>query len=193
MLNRHPFCGTRLAAVEPVYGTVIQLARLMLAAAGAEVHRHRRREPARHRRRGHRDQPHQLLRLHLRRACPPTSRAAAARCGSWPSKEVFDHKITGPIMRSLRHIPVDRRQRRGVLRRGLSGSSRTASWSASIPRRRSAAASRSRSSSPARPGWRSPPTCRSFRTSSGALSGSGPRATRKKMWRPKVPISVRGR
>jgi 1-acyl-sn-glycerol-3-phosphate acyltransferase len=23
-------------------------------------------------------------------------------------KEVFDHKITGPIMRSLRHIPVDR-------------------------------------------------------------------------------------
>ena len=78
---------TRLPAVEPVYGTVIQLARLVWRAAGAEVHRHRRGEPARHRRRGDRDQPHQLLRLHLRRVCPPTSSTAAARCGSWPRKK----------------------------------------------------------------------------------------------------------
>ena len=105
-------------------------------------------------------------------------------------KEVFDHKITGPIMRSLRHIEVDRDSGAASFERGLPDSSRKASWSASTPRRRSAAASRSRSSSRARRGWRSPPTCRSSRTSSGALSGSGPRAIPKKMWRPKVPISV---
>lgn len=60
-------------------------------------------------------------------------------------QEVFDHKITGPIMRSLRHIPVDRQD----------GS---ASYDAAVrmlkagelvgvyPRRPSAAASRSRNS-----------------------------------------------
>ena len=34
-------------------------------------------------------------------------------------KEVFDHKVTGPIMRSLRHIPVDRDSGAGVVRAGL--------------------------------------------------------------------------
>ena len=40
-------------------------------------------------------------------AGPPISKGGAASCGRG-QEEVFDHKITGPIMRSLRHIPVDR-------------------------------------------------------------------------------------
>ena len=32
-------------------------------------------------------------------------------------QEVFDNKITGPIMRGCRHIPVDRAERRRVVRR----------------------------------------------------------------------------
>ena len=51
--------------------------------AGAEVHRYRRGEPAPHRRCRRRDQPHQLLRLHLRRPARIQAAAAAARSGSW--------------------------------------------------------------------------------------------------------------
>ncbi len=61
-------------------------------------------------------------------------------------QEVFDGKITGPIMRSLRHIPVDRARRGARPTKRPSGTSRTASWSASTPKRPSAAASRSRNS-----------------------------------------------
>ncbi len=148
-----------------------------LARAGPEVHRHGRGEPADKRRRGHRDQPHRLPRLHLRR--PARLQAGPRRKVRFMAKkEVFDHKVTGPIMRSLRHIPVDRHSGAASFD-APSGSSRKASWSASIPRPPSAAASRSRSSSRARPAWRSTPACRSSRTSSGAHSGSGPRATRR--------------
>ena len=191
--DRHWFAGcrhaTRLPDVEPVYGTVIQLARLawrlqgltftvtgvenLPVTGGAVVAIN-----------------HTSYFDFTFAGLPAYKQKRGRKVRFMAKKEVFDHKITGPIMRSLRHIEVDRAQRRGVVRRGVPASSRKANWSASTRRPRSAAASRSRSSSPARPAWPSPPTCRSFRTSSGAHSGSGPRATRRTCGGPKVPISV---
>ena len=146
-----------------------------MAGAGAEVHRYRRGEPAPHRRRRRRHQPHQLLRLHVRR--PARLQAAPGPQGAVHGEErglrQQGHRADHAQPAAHRGGP---RQRRRVVRGGLPARSRKASWSASTRRPRSAAASRSRSSSPARPAWRSPPTCRSSRTSSGAPSASGPRA-----------------
>lgn len=93
-------------------------------------------------------------------------------------QEVFDHKITGPIMRSLRHIPVDRRD----------GS---ASYDAAVRMLKAgelvgvypeATISRSfeiKEFKTGRPEWRSRPGCRSFRILFGVRSGSGLRTVPK--------------
>ena len=181
--------ATRLPDVEPVYGTVIQLARLVWRVQGLKFTVT-----------GVENLPrtggavvainHTSYFDFTFAGLPAYKQHLGRKVRFMAKTEVFDHKITGPIMRSLRHIEVDRARRRSVVRAGLPGSSRKASWSASTRRPRSAAASRSRNSSRVPPGWRSPPTCRSCRTSSGAHSASGPRAIPKKMWRPKVPITV---
>ena len=71
-------------------------------------------------------------------------------------REVFDHSIGGPVMRSMHHISVDRADG-GARWTRRCATSRTERWSGSSPRRRSAAPSRSRSSSRARPGSRPRP------------------------------------
>ena len=52
-----------------------------------------------------RGQPHRLHGLHLRRYPRPFCRASRVRFMA--KKEVFDNKIAGPLMRRMRHIPVD--------------------------------------------------------------------------------------
>ena len=58
-------------------------------------------------------------------------------------RELFDHRVSGPIMRACRHIEVDRAD--GERRPRRCGSCGRASWSGSSPRRRSRARWRSRS------------------------------------------------
>ncbi|EUA24507.1 acyltransferase family protein [Mycobacterium xenopi 3993] len=82
-------------------------------------------------------------------------------------QDVFDHKISGPIMRKMRHIPVDRENGAASFHKAVE-MLKAGELVGVYPRRRSAAASRSRNSSPERPGWRSRRTCRSSRTSCGA-------------------------
>ena len=67
---------------------------------------------------------------------------------------VFSHPVSGPLMRGMHHIPVDRDRRAGVVCRPRSRRCGPARSSASSPRRRSPAPSSSRSSRPARRGWR---------------------------------------
>ncbi len=110
--------GTRLGRVEPVYGTVIKPARAGVAAAGVEVHRHRRREPARDRRRGDRDQPHQLLRLHLRRTArlPAGARPQGALHGQAGGLRLQGQR---PHHAQPAPHPGGPRQRRRIVRRGV--------------------------------------------------------------------------
>ena len=94
-------------------------------------------------------------------------------------KEVFDHKITGPIMRSLRHIEVDRASGAGIVRAGLpTAQGRRAGRR--LPRGHHQPQLRDQGVQVRRgaDGDRRA-TCRSCRTSSGAHSGSGPRAIRR--------------
>ncbi|MEY8013696.1 lysophospholipid acyltransferase family protein [Mycobacterium servetii] len=95
--------------MEPAYGTVIQLARLVwrmqglnitvtgvenLAASGGAV-----------------VAINHTSYLDFMFAGLPAYRQGLGRKVRFMAKqEVFDHSITGPIMRSLRHIPVDRQQ-----------------------------------------------------------------------------------
>ena len=78
--------ATRLPDVEPVYGTVIQLARLVWRVQGLKFTVTGVENLPAHRRRRRRDQPHQLLRLHVRRTARLQAAPAAARCGSWRRK-----------------------------------------------------------------------------------------------------------
>jgi 1-acyl-sn-glycerol-3-phosphate acyltransferase len=94
-------------AVEPVYGTVIQFVRLMFRAQGLKITVT-----------GVENIPtsggaviaiNHTGYLDFMLAGLPTYQQGQGRKVRYMAKqEVFDHKITGPIMRSLRHIPVDR-------------------------------------------------------------------------------------
>ena len=109
--DRHGFAGpghpTRLPDVEPVYGTVIQLARLLwrlqgltftvtgvenLPVTGGAV------VAVNHT--GYFDFTFAGL--------PAYKQKRGRKVRFMAKKEVFDNKLTGPIMRSLRHIEVDR-------------------------------------------------------------------------------------
>ena len=98
---------TTLAAVEPVYGTVIQVARLawrlqglkftvtgvenLPATGGAVVAIN-----------------HTSYFDFTFAGLPAYKQGRGRKVRFMAKKEVFDHKITGPLMRSLRHIEVDR-------------------------------------------------------------------------------------
>src|SRR6201998_678826 len=94
-------------AVEPVYGTVIQLARLIWRIQGLKITVV-----------GFENLPksggaviaiNHTGYLDFTFAGLPAYKQGLGRKVRFMAKqEVFDNKITGPIMRSLRHIPVDR-------------------------------------------------------------------------------------
>jgi 1-acyl-sn-glycerol-3-phosphate acyltransferase len=96
-----------LRAVEPVYGACIQLARLIWRVQGLRI-----------RVSGIENLPasggaviaiNHTSYLDFTFAGLPTYQQGLGRKVRFMAKqEVFDSKITGPIMRSLRHIPVDR-------------------------------------------------------------------------------------
>lgn len=98
---------TTLAVVEPVYGTVIQLARLVWWAQGLKFTVT-----------GVENLPrtggaviaiNHTSYFDFTFAGLPAYRQHLGRKVRFMAKrEVFDHKVTGPIMRSLRHIEVDR-------------------------------------------------------------------------------------
>ena len=96
-----------LAAVEPVYGTIIQVARLVwrlqgltftvtgvenLPATGGAVVAIN----------------HTSYFDFTFAGLPAYKQGRGRKVRFMAKKEVFDHKITGPLMRSLRHIQVDR-------------------------------------------------------------------------------------
>ncbi len=93
--------------MEPVYGTVIQIARLIFRMQGLKISTT-----------GVENVPtsggavvaiNHTGYLDFMLAGLPTYQQGLGRKVRFMAKqEVFDHKITGPIMRSLRHIPVDR-------------------------------------------------------------------------------------
>ncbi len=97
----------RLAAVEPVYGTVIQLARLVWRTQGLKFTVS-----------GVENLPvtggavvainHTSYFDFTFAGLPAYLQKRGRKVRFMAKQEVFDHKITGPIMRSLRHIPVDR-------------------------------------------------------------------------------------
>ena len=109
--NRHGFAGnghtTRLPDVEPVYGTVIQLARLVWRMQGLKFTVT-----------GVENLPrtggavvavnHTSYFDFTFAGLPAYKQGLGRKVRFMAKQEVFDHKITGPIMRSLRHIPVDR-------------------------------------------------------------------------------------
>src|ERR1700744_5992581 len=94
-------------AVEPVYVTVIQIVRLIFRVQGLKITVS-----------GMENVPtsggaviaiNHTGYLDFMLAGFPTYQQGLGRKVRYMAKqEVFDHKITGPIMRSLRHIPVDR-------------------------------------------------------------------------------------
>ena len=85
-------------------------------------------------------------------------------------RELFDHRWTGPLMRSMHHIEVDRADGEASLRTALDylGPARP---SGSSRRPRSPGRWSSRSSRPARCGSRPQRRCPWSRSSSGAPSG----------------------
>jgi 1-acyl-sn-glycerol-3-phosphate acyltransferase len=98
---------TTLAAVEPVYGTVIQAARLAWRLQGLKFTVT-----------GVENLPttggaviainHTSYFDFTFAGLPAYRQGLGRKVRFMAKKEVFDHKITGPIMRSLRHIEVDR-------------------------------------------------------------------------------------
>jgi 1-acyl-sn-glycerol-3-phosphate acyltransferase len=93
--------------VEPVYGTVIQLARLLWRVQGLKISVT-----------GVENLPtsggaviainHTSYFDFTFAGLPAYKQGLGRRVRFMAKQEVFDHRITGPIMRSLRHIPVDR-------------------------------------------------------------------------------------
>ena len=161
--------------MEPVYRTVIGVARGALRRPGAQDHDQRPRERAAARWRGHGDQPHRLLRLHLCRAGRGPRSGAYVRFMA--KKSIWSNPVAGPLMAGMQHIPVDRDAGAEVVRDAAVGRCGAARSSGCSPRRPSRGPSSSRSSSPARRGWRRRPGCRCCRRRSGARSGCGPRAS----------------
>ena len=109
--DRHGFGGpghaTRLPDVEPVYGTVIQLARLLWRLQGLKFTVT-----------GVENLPvtggavvainHTSYFDFTFAGLPAYKQGRGRKVRFMAKKEVFDSKLTGPIMRSLRHIEVDR-------------------------------------------------------------------------------------
>src|SRR5690242_970390 len=109
--NRHGFDGhahpTRLPDVEPVYGTVIQLARLVWRVQGLKFTVT-----------GVENLPrtggaviainHTSYFDFTFAGLPAYKQHLGRKVRFMAKKEVFDSKVSGPIMRSLRHIEVDR-------------------------------------------------------------------------------------
>lgn len=95
--------------MEPVYGTAIQLARLTWRIQGLRITvTGGENLPARG---GAVIAINHTGYLDFTFAGLPTYRQGLGRKVRFMAKqEVFQHKITGPIMRSLRHIPVDRQE-----------------------------------------------------------------------------------
>ncbi len=99
--------GTRLATVEPAYGTVIKLARLTWRAQGLKFTIT-----------GLENLPatggaviainHTGYFDFTFAGLPAVLQGHGRKVRFMAKQEVFDNKVTGPIMRSLRHIPVDR-------------------------------------------------------------------------------------
>src|SRR5271169_7003042 len=99
--------STRLAKVEPVYGTVIQMARLIWKAQGLTFNVS-----------GVEQLPtsggaviainHTSYFDFTFAGLPAYKQHRGRKVRFMAKKEVFDSKLTGPIMRSLRHISVDR-------------------------------------------------------------------------------------
>ena len=118
--------------MEPVYGTVIQLARLTWRVQGLKFTITGLREPPAHnQRRRRRDQPHQLFRLHLRRTAGLPQghgrrvRFMAKQGGVRQQGHRADHAQAAP------HSGRPR-TRRLLIRGGFVRLLRRASWSASI-------------------------------------------------------------
>ena len=109
---------TTLTAVEPVYGTAIQLARLVWRAQGLTFTVT-----------GVENLPrtggaviainHTSYFDFTFAGLPAYQQHLGRKVRFMAKKEVFDNKMTGPLMRSMRHIAVDREQRCGLLRGGL--------------------------------------------------------------------------
>ncbi|KAA1250236.1 1-acyl-sn-glycerol-3-phosphate acyltransferase [Mycobacterium simiae] len=93
--------------MEPVYGTIIQLARLTWRIQGLRITVH-----------GKENVPayggaviainHTGYLDFTFAGLPAYQQGLGRKVRFMAKQEVFDHKITGPIMRRLRHIPVDR-------------------------------------------------------------------------------------
>ena len=93
--------------MEPVYGTVIQIARLIFRIQGLKISTT-----------GVENVPtsggavvainHTGYLDFMLAGLPTYQQGLGRKVRLMAKQEVFDHKITGPIMRSLRHIPVDR-------------------------------------------------------------------------------------
>ncbi len=93
--------------MEPVYATVIQLARLIFRAQGLKITVT-----------GAENLPtsggvviavnHTGYLDFMLAGLPSYQQGLGRKVRFMAKQEVFDHRITGPIMRSLRHIPVDR-------------------------------------------------------------------------------------
>jgi 1-acyl-sn-glycerol-3-phosphate acyltransferase len=99
--------STSVAEVEPVYGTVIQIARLAWRVQGLKITVT-----------GVENLPrtggavvainHTSYFDFTFAGLPAFEQGLKRKVRFMAKKEVFDSKVTGPIMRSLRHIPVDR-------------------------------------------------------------------------------------
>jgi 1-acyl-sn-glycerol-3-phosphate acyltransferase len=106
--SAHTGLRTTLAAVEPVYGTVIQLARLVWRVQGLKFTVT-----------GVENLPvtggaviainHTSYFDFTFAGLPAHRQKRGRKVRFMAKKEVFDNKLSGPIMRSLRHIEVDRR------------------------------------------------------------------------------------
>jgi 1-acyl-sn-glycerol-3-phosphate acyltransferase len=93
--------------VEPVYGTIIQIVRLIFRIQGLKITIS-----------GVENVPtsgggviainHTGYMDFMLAGLPTYEQRLGRKVRFMAKQEVFDHKITGPIMRSLRHIPVDR-------------------------------------------------------------------------------------
>ena len=104
-------------------------------------------------------------------------------------KSIWSNPVAGPLMKGMQHIPVDREAGLGSFD-AARDALRAVRSSASSPRRPSPGPSSSRRSSPAPCGWRRRPACRSCRSRSGVRSGSGPRASPRKMGRHGIPLLI---
>ncbi|CAM5739077.1 hypothetical protein SBADM41S_07388 [Streptomyces badius] len=132
-------------------------------------------------------QPHQLSRLHLHRP-----RSSSKRLVRFMAKEsVFRHRISGPLMRGMKHIPVDRKQGEDAYAHALR-SLRSGEIVGVVPRGHHLAVLHAEElqvgcRAPGPGGGGSP----RIPWHSGARSGSGRRACLRNFSRSHIPITIR--